>query len=184
MSEHENEIDQRVWAEREHASHLMHIVLNHYTGHRQVILRKLELARLAARRSALHKALSQASGAWARFKLKCKIWLVPGTLPEDPLWKEITLMFAGKSIYEQDLFYIEDLLEALPGAMGELYKKISEKDGQLQKLSAGLNTKEYKEAKARIAKVQNRPNPLTGLSAEEYGHDLLSHIKALLADES
>lgn len=166
-----------IWAEQEHALPLTQIVLEHYDLHRQLILCKLELVRKADQYQKKQISINNAPNFAARLKAR----LTPASkTQENPLWKEIIVSFENHTISEHELFIIENIIQKIPADIAEHYKELSKKDNEVKRLTASIKTEEYKDAKDRIAAIQNLKNPLTGMSAADYDSEFIEKIKALL----
>lgn len=167
------------WAEKDNAASLMKTTLQHYATHRKVVLRKLALAQKAAAAHSKEQSLSEAKGFLGKMKAK----IAPEETEVNPLWSEITLLFSVKTIYEDDLFYIEELLAKMPAAMKTHFQSICSDDKELRELTNELDHDGYRAAKERITEVQKFENPITGLGPDDYEDSLLQHLKTLLFGE-
>ncbi len=132
---------------------LMEIVLQHYLKHHEIILKKLVHAQKATEMSmAQLREMSDANNAEN----------------VDVMWAEIINMFRDFAASEDELFNIEDLLGTVPKTIKEPYEELVENDDELQKLKAELDSDEYKKAKEAVNRVQAEPNPMSGMTADEY----------------
>lgn len=165
-----------IWQEKNNASGLTMETLGHYIIHRQIVLRKLELAQNVTAGMRKSDALKESKNIfeWLKIFFFYKLEAI------DTQWNEIIDLFNHKVVYEDDLFYIEELLAKIPQDTRVLLDKAVAKDRKASGLQKKIKTEQYREAKQRIKRVQDEANPLTGLTAEGYEQDLLRHIKDVL----
>lgn len=144
------------------AHELMHLVLEHYVTHHQVVFKKLEHAQ-----NATVKSIKELEGMSASLQAKAG-HSVEDIRKYDHMWAAIIQMFKAHGATEDDLERIEQVLLTIPRAIKRHYDMMVEQDKALQKLIASLDTEEYRKACMIINEVQGRPNPMTGLGPEEY----------------
>ncbi len=130
-------------------------VMEHYTVHYDVILKKLDHAQTATNIS------MEAANDW---DMK-----VIGQY--DSAWKEIIQMFQTCGITQEELFEIEKILDTLPESIREHFERLIKLDKILQTMMITLQKLNFKDAMKTISEVQAGPNPLSGLTSDEYEED-------------
>lgn len=135
------------------AKDLMQVVLEHYLKHHQIVLKKLVHAQKATEMS-MDKLREMSETGTA------------GNV--DAMWGEIIEMFRDFGASEDELFGIEDLLGTVPSTIKTPYTELVEQDEELQQLKSELKSEEYKKAKQAVAKVQDEPNPISRMTADDY----------------
>ncbi|MGN7439145.1 MAG: hypothetical protein ACTHOO_10950 [Alcanivorax sp.] len=175
--------DPAIWAEREGASFLTEVSLSNYAAHRRIILRKLELTQKAVLIHEKRKALSAGNNIIE----KAKIWLFFGPSKSRlyQMWGQLLNAFVSKTVFENDLYDINKLLDLVPIQIKVVLSQCVDSDQKYQRLASEFNEAEYLEAKERIDSIQQHQNPLTGLSKDEYlcHSDLLKQLQALMFEE-
>lgn len=131
-------------------------VMKHYTVHYDVILKKLDHAQTATNIS------MEAANDW---DMK-----VIGQY--DSAWKEIIQMFQTCGITQEELFEIEKILDALPESIRVHFERLIKLDKMLQTMMATMQKLNFEDAIKTIAEVQEEPNPLSGLTSNEYEEEL------------
>ena len=135
------------------ASEFTDAALDHYLKHYQLVLKKLVLAQKATKMSFEKlEALSSTKSA------------------EDlqSIWSEIIEVFAECGLSEDELFEIEAVLCNIPKDVKEPYEKLVAKDESIQELIKSIDKSRYEQAMSVIKETQSVPNPLSGLSPEDY----------------
>lgn len=135
------------------AKDLMQIVLEHYLKHHEIVLKKLIHAQKATEMSMDRLKEMSESGSVGDV---------------DAMWSEIIEMFRDFGASEDELFNIEDLLGTVPSTIKKPYIELVEQDEELQQLKSELRSEEYQKAKQVVAKVQDEPNPMSHMTADEY----------------
>lgn len=154
------------WIEPGRADELMELVLDYYIKHHQVVFKKLHKAQEATHKSIAElEGLSLAAGTDAPPADEAKLHIVR---EYDQMWEQIITLFKAHGATEEDLARIEDILLGIPRTIKRHYDMLVQQDRELQALIASLKTEEYKKACQIISKVQSMPNPMTGLTHEEY----------------
>lgn len=133
---------------------LMQTVLEHYLKHHEIVLKKLIHAQKATEMSM--QKLQQLSDNDSS----------SGNI--DAQWSDIIEIFRDFGANEDELFGIEELLGAVPTPIKEPYVELVENDQELQQLKAELKSDEYHKAREIVQKVQSEPNPITGMTADDY----------------
>jgi len=172
-----------VWSEKESAMHLTHTVLHHYAHHRFVVLRKLELAQKASALCKKREELNKAQSFFEKIKVQYTSIMPVKDQDKNSMWVEIMQLFSQKTILEDDLFFMEEMLEKMPKSVKSVYEEMIHKDKRLNILMKQVDEPAYKEAKKRIKAVQNHKNPMTGVEQAEYEDNFLQQIKSVLFSE-
>lgn len=144
------------------AHDLMHLVLEHYVTHHQVVFKKLHHAQ-----NATTKSINELENMSASLQAKAG-HSVEDIRKYDHMWGAIIEMFKAHGATEDDLERIEQVLLTIPRAIKRHYDMMVEQDKALQTLIKSLDTEEYRRACKVINDVQSRPNPMSGLGPEEY----------------
>lgn len=132
---------------------LMQTVLEHYLKHHEIVLKKLVHAQKATEMS----------------MDKLREMSETGTVGNvDEMWGEIIEMFRNFGASEDELFGIENLLGTVPSTIKEPYVELVEQDEELQQLKSELNSDKYQKAKQAVSKVQDEPNPMSHMTADDY----------------
>jgi hypothetical protein len=77
-------------------------------------------------------------------------------------------MFKTCGITEDELFEIENILKTLPDSIRVHFERLVKLDQMLQKLILTLEKMDYAGAMEKINTIQSRPNPMSGLSRNDY----------------
>ncbi|MBX2834992.1 MAG: hypothetical protein KTR28_08490 [Micavibrio sp.] len=171
-----------VWTESTNAHALMKTALGHYSDHRKMVYKKLEIAHKAHLKYKLKALLKREKSFGKKIGIYRKYLKGGLDSSEAKVWAEVKSNFNTRNISENDLFHIEDMLVRMPQEIKEVYVEKCKKDKALNNIIKAVDHDSYHKAKDRIQKVQNKPNPLTGMTAENYQGSLLDQIKNILFD--
>ncbi|MCB0523815.1 MAG: hypothetical protein H6858_03410 [Rhodospirillales bacterium] len=174
--------NRELWAYKDQAVELTNTALGHYDIHRQIVLKKLNLARKAALASEKKRSRLSPGSLWKWLKT-FSLNSLSSEKKEHDVWGEIIGLFSTNILYEDDLFQIEALLEKMPKQTYQVFLDLLKQDKDYAFLNKNLKRDAYQQAKKKIENVQRHKNPLTGLSPEDYERGLLRHLKSLLLTE-
>ena len=121
----------------------MLVLMEHYLKHHEIVLKKLGHAQTATKMSVDEADISN-------------------------MWNEIIAIFKDFGASEDDLFAIEGLLNEVPETIKAPYLDLMRQDESLQTLIADLKSDEYQNAKTQSQAVQSKPNPMSGLTSDDY----------------
>ncbi len=149
--EHVEEKTLEDWPPAEESEELLHTLFEHYIQHSEILLKKLRHAQTATKQS-----MDEGEGKQDQLS------------DFERMWQEIIDLFLGSGLSETDIYAIEKLITTIPDDIGQHYKKLSEQDESLKELVKNLDPETYKKASNVATKLQDKPNPLSGLSAQNY----------------
>ncbi len=141
----------------------MEIVFDHYVKHHKVVLTKLGHAQ-----SATAQSIQEINNLREQFELEDDTKNFSELQKYDAVWETIIQMFRRSGVSEEELAKIENILLTIPKAIRQYYDLLIQQDRMLQALIAELKHERYEKARAEIAKVQNFPDMMSGLPANEF----------------
>lgn len=127
-------------------------VMEHYSLHYDVVQRKLDHAQEATNES------MEAANDWDMKVIS----------QYDSAWKEIIQMFQTCGITQEELFEIEKILDTLPESIRVHFERLIKLDKMLQTMMVTLEKLDFDGAMNIVSAVQQQPNPLSGLTQDEY----------------
>lgn len=142
---------------------IMSYALDHYLKYHEVVMKKLCHAREATKHS-LHE-----------INALCKRLRIDGTSEEledvkkyDEMWRDIIHLFSNCGASETELELIENVLVDVPETIRRHYEVLLQQDQMLAALIEEISNSKYRDALDAIKKIQSRPNPMSGMTPEEY----------------
>ena len=155
------------WPDPDQAHLLMEVVLQHFVTHHKVVVRKLHVAQ-----EATLKSLEELESRLDDINSHSDAASLDNIRRYEHMWGQIIEMFKAHGATEQDLDRIEQVLLTIPRTIKKYYEVMIEQDRALKAMIASLDSDEYRKATAVINKVQSRPNPMSGLTRDDYDEDL------------
>lgn len=153
----------QVAIDHKNAERLMCSVLEYYIKHHDVVLKKLDHARDATKKSINEiDVVSKASILDVPDEQKQEIQAY------DDMWMQIIEHFRDSGVSEDELIKIEEILTKIPRLIKKYYDLLVEQDHVLQKLMEELKSDEYQEALEITENIQSRTDSLSGLSPHEF----------------
>lgn len=146
----------------EHDNELVQTLLGHYIQHHETVLRKLRFAQDATLRSIkevrdVQKELAERDNTnlheFSRF---------------EAMWEEIIDLFLAGGVSEDDIFKIESAIANIPEDIKTHYTKLTQQDKSFLTLIEAMNHDAYRKARDIAFKVQEAPNPMTGMTQAQY----------------
>lgn len=147
----------------ETAEQVMHLALEHYVKHYNVVMLKLGHARSATR-----QGMEESSSATEKESMR----------DYDAIWTNIIEMFRSSGVAEEELRKVEAVLARIPALIRRIYDLRVEQDETLQTLMKELESEDYRQALALTRKIQARRDALSGLEPREF--DIAEAVHALM----
>lgn len=144
--------DDMDWPDQHTAHDLLKLVFEHYNLHHEIVMKKLGHAQKA----------TALSGEDAPQDKRADL------AGYNSAWIQIIDLFKTCGITEEELFEIENILSTLPDTIRVHFERLVKLDQMLQKLMLTLEKMDYYGAMEKINAIQSRPNPMSGLSREDY----------------
>ncbi len=150
------------WPDEEEADNLTDMLLDHYLHHHEIVFMKFKIAQKATK-----ECINQVRKISDKVK-DCDNSNIHEFKDFDQMWEEIIQAFVDGGLSEDDIFKVENLVTTMPADIKEHYDALSIQEKSFLSLVEGLNTAAYKKAKEKVVKLQSQPNPLHGLTPEDY----------------
>jgi len=150
------------WPNDEESHALTNMLMDHYLRHHEIVLTKLRFAQNATKASIeeirnIHNKMKETDNNQE------------DTLKDfGAMWEKIIKMFVQGGLSEQSLFAIEKIITQIPDDIKQHYNDLTGQDQAFLARMEKLNKSSYQEAKKRVLKLQEEPNPLTGKTAQDY----------------
>ncbi len=150
------------WPDEEEALSLTDMLLDHYMKHHEIVLAKLKFAQDATKKSideirSTHEKVREHDNT-----------NIHAFTDFNKMWEEIIKMFVDGGLSTDELFKIEKVITTVPEDIKKHYDALSSQDKSFLALVESLNVDAYKKAKAKVAQLQQLPNPLHGKIPEDY----------------
>ncbi|MEM6780561.1 MAG: hypothetical protein AAF569_01720 [Pseudomonadota bacterium] len=151
------------WPDHNLAHKSLELVLSHFIQHTEIVQKKLEIAKQAT-----------AQGIEDIQKV-CEVYDFDENMPVlknvqnyETIWDDILTQFEKGGLSSDELSNVEDILKRIPETIRIHYEIMVSQNEKLTAMIELLNRPEYKEAFDLTQKVQDRPNPMSGLLPDEY----------------
>ncbi len=141
---------------------LLKSLLGHYIQHQEAVLKKLHFAQ-----DATLKSIQEIRNVEDDLKTHDNTNLHQFSRFEE-MWKEIIGLFLCGGLSEDDIFKIEDLITNIPGDIKQHYNRLTQQDKSFLTLLEAMNHDAYRKARDITVKVQEAPNPMTGMTRDDY----------------
>lgn len=136
------------WPELEKADYHADLALTYYIKFFDMVLEKIAIARQATEASDVDSANHYVSE-----------------------WDRILKNYVRNGATEEDLAKIEEILSTVPASIRTNYETMVAESEKVRDLMEDLSRKEYREAIRLAEEVQSLPNPMSGLTPEEYAEE-------------
>lgn len=147
-------------AEDEHA--LVKSLLGHYLQHQEAVLKKLEFAQ-----DATLKSIQEIRDVGEDLKTRDNTNLHDFSRLET-MWAEIIDLFVTGGLSEEDIFKIEGLITNIPEDVKAHYTDLTQQDKSFLTMIEAMNHDAYRKARGLAIQVQEAPNPMTGMTRNDY----------------
>lgn len=151
-------VDLTVWPNAQKGEELVSTLFKHYITHHEVVERQLRFAQEATKagikeqENIIIEAASQ----------------MVGLQGFDAIWEEIIEMFRCGGVSEEELFKIEKIINTMPRDIRSAFDNMSGADHEYNQLHRSLDVEGYSSAKFIVQELEKQPNPMSGLTKEDY----------------
>ncbi|MGH1398739.1 MAG: hypothetical protein ACRBCT_05945 [Alphaproteobacteria bacterium] len=163
-------------AEEEDA--LLKSLLGHYIQHQETVLKKLRFAQ-----DATMKSIQEVRSVGDDLKSRDNTNLHEFSRFEK-MWEEIISLFLRGGVAEDDIFKIEDLITNIPKDIKQHYNQLTQQDKSFLTLLQAMNHDAYRRARDTAVKVQDAPNPMTGMTRDDYRAAIPADAEPTIAEAS
>ena len=147
-----------LWPEREQGVEMVATLFGHYITHHELVARQLRFAQTATKDSIAQQEEVQLEAASQMVGLR----------GFDSIWEEIIEMFRCGGVSETELFKIEKIIQTMPIGIRGKFDNMSSADNDYNQLHRSLDTEGYNSAKSMAQRLEQEPNPLSGLTSRDY----------------
>ena len=140
---------------------LVKSLLTHYMQHHETVLQKLKFAQDATLQS-----IQEVRDVEEELQSRDNTNLHEFSRFEK-MWEEIIALFLEGGLGEDDIFEIEDMITNIPPDIKKHYNQLTQQDKSFLTLLEAMNHEAYRKARDIAIKVQDGPNPMTGLTKED-----------------
>jgi len=141
---------------------LVKSLLTHYMQHHETVLQKLKFAQDATLQS-----INEVRDVGEELQNRDNTNLHEFSRFEK-MWEEIIALFLEGGLAEDDIFAIEDMITNIPPDIKKHYNQLTQQDKSFLTLLEAMNHEAYRKARDVAIQVQDAPNPMTGMTKEEY----------------
>ncbi len=155
--------DQYDWPEQDQVQQSLELVLEHFLKHTKVVRQKLEIAKEATAQS-----IEDIEKVCQAYDFDDNMPVLKNVRSYENMWDDILDKFQKHGTSADELHKIEDILTTIPTTIKIHYESLLSQNKRLEEAIEALNGPEYEHAFALANEIQSRPNPMSGLTAEEY----------------
>lgn len=155
--------DEYSWPEPAEIQKSLELVLEHFLQHTKIVRKKLEIAK-----EATAQGIEDIEKVCQAYDFDDSMPVLKNVRSYESMWDEILEKFQKHGTSADELHKIEDILMTIPTTIKTHYESLLSQNKRLEEAIDALNGAAYQEAFALAHEIQSRPNPMSGLTAEDY----------------
>ena len=159
--------DKNKWPQGEEADAMMECLMGNYLMQNEIMRAKLYYAQQATK-----KSLAELEMLTGDTKQDASVKQLQKIKELDGLWKQLISLLSQLGLAEEDIANIEEAVTSTPKVVRQYYDVLLEQDRNLSNLiyemESDVFADAHRQAKEVTDKIQTQPNPLTGLTRDDY----------------
>lgn len=167
------------WPSADAVQSSLELVLDHFVKHSKVVQQKLEIAK-----EATAQGIEDLEKICDAYDFDENMPVLRNVKSYESMWDEILERFEERGVTEEELHKIEHILLRIPNTIKIHYESLITDNKRLEETIRALESDEYQDAFKLVQEIQQRPNPMSNMSPDDYDRELEEAKQKTARDKS